>query len=102
MLLDIPGIEELTDAERARVGAIAAWAIRVSRAKTTTMVLSCRLEAALVALVGGHPVVYSETEGVWSCYGRETERRVVLPLDVAALYDEWARANADCFERAPT
>lgn len=102
MLLEIPGIDELTDAERERVGSTVAWAIRVSRAKVVTRGLAARLDAALVALVGAEPCMFSETVGVWSCYGRVTGLRVVAPPDVVALFEEWERARTACFERSPT
>lgn len=102
MLLEIPGIDELSADERERVSSTVAWAIRVSRAKAVTRDLAARLDAALVALVGASPCMFSETVGVWSCYGRETGLRVVAPPDVVALFEEWKRARTACFERAPT
>lgn len=101
MLVDLPDVEDMTDEERERLLAIAAWAVRVSRARRHAARLNKQLQSVLVSMVGGEPITYSETPGVLSCYGRVTKQRADLPADVVALYEQCAHANAACHERAP-
>jgi len=102
MLVDLPGIEDLTDAERERLAELAAWSVRVSRAKVRAAALRARLDSALAALVGAGPITYSEAPGVLSCYSQETGRRADVPPDIVALDAEWQHAHAASFERMPS
>lgn len=102
MLIDIPGVEDLTDAEHDRLVALAAWFVRVSRAKNAASALREKLDSALVVLVGEEPITYSEAPGVLSCYSRVTKQRADLPADIVALYEQCQHAHAACFERMPS
>lgn len=99
MILEIPGIDELSEDERSMVARIAAWAIRVRRARAAAAECRKRLDAAISELGGDPGGSHVCENGRW--FSSRAGVAVFWSPEVVELYERWEHARRACFEAMP-